>query len=84
MFGRTMFLFGRKSCRHFFLARKFIRSKIFEIKGALCYGDVAVFCSKLLKYSTKTLIASMKLLFEHRVENIKDFTNEKLTILSFY
>ena len=38
-----------------------------------CHDDFAVFWSKLLRYLTKNVFADMKLLLEHREENIKGF-----------
>ena len=38
-----------------------------------CHYNPAVFWSKLLKYLTKNLFSNMKLLLEHREENIKVF-----------
>ena len=43
-----------------------------EFKG-LCHGNFAVFWSKLLKYLPKNLFCKMKLILQHREENIKDF-----------
>ena len=41
-----------------------------NLKGH-CHGDFAVFWSKLLRHLTKNLFADVKLLLEHRKENIK-------------
>ena len=38
-----------------------------------CHGDFAVFWSKLLKHLMKNLFANVKLLLEHREENLKGF-----------
>ena len=43
-----------------------------DLKG-LCHTDFAVFWSKLLRHLTKNVSANMKLLAEHRQENIKEF-----------
>ena len=43
-----------------------------SLKGH-CHGDLAEFWSKLLKYLTKNLFYNMKLLSQHREENIKVF-----------
>ena len=42
-----------------------------------CHGDFAVFWSKLLKYLKKNLYSNMKLLSQHREENIKVFSRRK-------
>ena len=43
-----------------------------NLKGH-CYGDFGVCWSKVLKYFTKKLYSDMKLLLEHREENMKRF-----------
>ena len=42
-----------------------------------CYGDFAVFWSKLLTYLTKNLFSNMKLLSQHSEENIEVFLPER-------
>ena len=48
-----------------------------------CHYDFTVLWSKLLKYLTKNLFANMKLLLEHREENIKGFLQERTNYNQF-
>ena len=47
-----------------------------------CPGDFAVFSLKLLKYLTKKLLCTMKLLLQHLEENVKVCSKEEQTIIN--
>ena len=42
-----------------------------EVLNGHCHDDFAISCLKLLKYLTKKPFSDMKLLLEHREENIR-------------
>ena len=48
-----------------------------------CHGDFALFGSKLLKYLTENLFSNMKLVLEHREENIKGFIRGRTSYNQF-
>ena len=49
------------------------------LKGR-CHGDFAVCWSKLLKSLSKNLFSNLKLLLEHRKENMKLFSPRKVPV----